>query len=455
MELKEPMQGQDKLRELTSQILAMSKADQAEVLIDVTDSALTRFANSTIHQNVLESNIEVRVRVVYGKKTGVASSNDLSPDALKHTVDTARAIAQLQPDNPEFQSLPTPQPIQAERAQAFVERTANFLPEQRAQVVNVLCKKAKANGVTAAGAFSTSAAEVAVANSLGVFAYHAGTVAEINTVMISDTGSGYAAIAHPDAGKISADAIANEAIDKAMRARNPTELEPGEYTVLLEEYAVQDLLENLADGSFNAQAVQEEISFMRGKMGERVMSDGVTIWDDGLAADTIAMPFDYEGVPKHKVTFVENGIARAVVYDSMTAARDKVLSTGHSLPAPNSAGPQAMHMAMAPGDKSKQELIKSIERGVWVTRFWYTRIVHPLQVIVTGTTRDGTFLIENGEVTRPVRNFRFTTSYLDALNHVSGIGRETKLLYDDWEHTACRVPAIVVGKFNFTGTTQF
>ncbi len=447
------MLGQDKIRELTNQILAMSKADQAEVLIDVNDSALTRFANSYIHQNVAETNVQVRVRVVYGKKIGVASSNDLSPDSLKHTVDTARAIAQLQPDNPEFKSLPSPQPIQ--NVEAFVERTANFSPDQRAQVVNVLCKKAKENGVVAAGAFSTNAFEIAVANSLGVFAYHPATYAEINTVMMADSGSGYAALTHQDAGAIDAHAIANQAIDKAIRARNPTDLEPGEYTVLLEEYAVQDFLDFLAYLSFNAQAVQEERSFMRGKIGEKVMSDSVTIWDDGHAADTIAIPFDYEGVPRQKVTFVENGIARGVVYDTPTAQKEGRASTGHSLPAPNSFGPFAMHMFMAPGDKSKQEIIKGIERGVWVTRFWYTRVVHPMQVLMTGMTRDGTFLIENGEVTRPVRNFRFTTSYLDALNHVCGIGSETKLLYDDWSHASRRVPAIVVDGFKFTGSTQF
>lgn len=447
------MLGEGKIRELTQQILGMSKADQAEVIITTKDAALTRFANSAIHQNVSETNVQVRVRVVYGKKIGVASSNLLDPESLKQTVDTARTIAQLQPDNFEFKSLPAPQPIRP--VEAYVERTANYTPDQRAQVVSAICKKAKANGVVAAGAFSTSASELAVANSLGVFAYHPGTVAEVDTVMMTDTGSGYAALAHQDAGKISGEQIANEAIDKAMRARNPSDLDPGEYTVLLEEYAVQDLLDYLNYLSFNAQAVQEETSFMRGKFGEKVMSDSVTIWDDGNAADTIGMPFDFEGVPKQKVVFVENGIARGVTYDSATAQKDGVPSTGHSLPAPNSQGPYAMQMFMAPGDKTKAEMIKGIARGVWVTRFWYTRVVHPLHVLMTGMTRDGTFLIENGQVTRPVKNFRFTTSYLDALNHVQAIGRETKLLYDDWGQAARRVPAVLVDGFKFTGTTQF
>lgn len=447
------MLGHEKVRELTSQVLAMSKADQTEVIFQGTDSALTRFANSYIHQNVAESNTEVRMRVVYGKKVGVASSNDLSPDALKRTVETARAIAMLQPDNPEFKSLPGPQPIQ--NVEAFVERTANFSPEQRAQVVSVLCKKAKEKSVIAAGAFSTTSFETAVANSLGVFAYHPGTVADINTVMMADSGSGYASFVHSDAGKVNAEAIANEAIDKALRARNPIDLEAGDYTVLLEEYAVTDVLDFLAFLSFSALAVQEERSFMKGKIGEKVMSDSVTLWDDGLSGDVIALPFDFEGVPRQKVTFVENGVARGVVYDTATAEKEGKLSTGHSLPAPNSLGPYSMHMFMGPGSTPKHEMIKSVERGVWVTRFWYTRVVHPMKVLITGMTRDGTFLIEKGEVTRPVKNFRFTTSYLDALNNVRAIGSETKLMRDDWSSASRRVPALLVDGFRFTGVTQF
>jgi predicted Zn-dependent protease len=451
------MLGADKVKEITSQVLAISKADQTEVIFQGMDSSLTRFANSLIHQNVAETNTQIRVRVVYGKegapkKIGVASSNDLSPDALKRTVDTARAIAQLQPENPQFKSLPAPQPIQ--NVEAFVERTAIFSPEQRAQVVNVLCKKAKERGVVAAGAFNTLAFEIAVANSLGVFAYHPGTIADINTVMLSDTGSGYASFTHQDAKMVDAEAIAAEAIEKAQKARNPEPIEPGEYTVLLEEYAVDDILGFLAFLSFSALAVQEERSFMRGKFGEKVMGDNVTLWDDGLSPDILPLPFDFEGVPRQKVTFVENGIARGIVYDTTTADKEGKASTGHSLPAPNSFGPIAGHMFMAPGSAPKSEMIKAVERGIWVTRFWYTRVVHPMQVLITGMTRDGTFLIENGAVTRPIKSLRFTTSYLDALNRVKAISRETKLFRDDWSNASRRVPALLIEGFRFTGVTQ-
>ena len=445
------MLGESKIREIANQVFALSKAEQTEVIFHGSDSALTRIANSYIHQNVAESNSEIRVRVVYGKKVGVASSNDLSPEAIKRTVDTARAIAQLQRENPEFRSLPTPQPVST--VPAVSDTTLNSTPDQRAQIMKILCQKAKEKGVTAAGALSTTSQELAVANSLGVFAYHPSTFAELNTVMMSDTGSGYAAFTHQDVRKINAEAIANEAIDKAVRARNPTALEPGAYTVLLEEAAVLDFLDFLAMVAFSAQAVQEDRSFMKGRLGERVMSDLVSIWDDGCSPNTLSLPFDFEGVPRQKVMFVENGIARGVVYDTLTAQRESKSSTGHSLPAPNTTGPFAMHMFMAPGDTAKSEMLKSVERGVWITRFWYTRTVHPMKVLVTGMTRDGTFLIENGAVTRPLKNFRFTTSYLDALNNVRAISRETKLFQHDWSGAARTTPALLVDGFQFTGVT--
>jgi len=446
------MLGPNKLSEIANQIFSFSKADQTEVIVRATDAALTRFANNYIHQNVAESNVEVRVRVVYGKRIGVASCNDLSPDSLKRTVETARAIAQRQRENPEFQSLPAPQPIQ--HIEAYVDATANYTPEQRAHVVNVLCKKAKEKGVVAAGAFTTTAFEIAVANSLGVFAYHPATYADINTVMMTDTSSGYASFTHQDARAVNAEALANQAVDKALRGRNPILLEPGEYTVLLEEAAVTDILDFLNYVAFSALAVQEDRSFMKGKLGQKVMDERVTIFDDGLAPDMIALPFDYEGVPRQRVTFIENGIARGLVYDTATAQRDGVASTGHSLPAPNTMGPFAMHMAMKPGNQSKDEMIQSIERGVLVTRFWYTRVVHPMKVLITGMTRDGTFLIENGEIKQPIKNLRFTTSYLDALNHVRAIGNTTQLFFDDWSNASRRVPAMVVDGFRFTGSTQ-
>ena len=175
--------------------------------------------------------------------------------------------------------------------------------------------------------------------------------------------------------------------------------------------------------------------------------------DDGYDPSGLPLPFDFEGVPKYRVDLIKAGVANAVVYDSYTATREGKSSTGHALPAPNTQGPFPLNMFMQPGNSTKEEMVKSTKRGILVTRFWYTRPVDDLKVIVTGTTRDGTFLIEDGEVKQPVRNMRFTTSYLDALSNTLAIGKATKL--ESSGFGASRVPAIKVAKFHFTGVTQY
>jgi predicted Zn-dependent protease len=228
-------------------------------------------------------------------------------------------------------------------------------------------------------------------------------------------------------------------------------LQPGDYTVILEEYAVADMLAFLGFLGFSAQAVHEGRSFM--KLGEQVVGDNVTIWDDGLDSSGLPMPFDFEGVPKSRLTLIEKGIARAVVHDSYTAGKEGKTSTGHALPAPNTMGPLPLNMFMATGEHSKEEMLASTKKGIWVTRFNYTRPVHPLKVVVTGTTRDGTFLIENGELAKPIKNLRFTQSYLDALSRVEMLGNSARLV-TGFLGSSC-VPALKIGAFTFTGATQF
>lgn len=446
------MIGPERSREIAQVALGASKADQAEVILLSTDSQLTRFANNHIHQNVAESNASLRVRVVLGKRIGVAEGNDLSAEGIRRAVETARVIAQLQPENPEFEGLPPPRPITS--VDAFARATADCSPETRALLVRSVCQQATANKLTAAGAFKTEAYELVVANSLGTFAYHQGTLADLHTVMMGDSASGYASAASFDVRNLSSEQVARTAIDKAVHSRNPIALQPGEYTVILEPAAVSDVLEYLGMHAFNALAVQEDRSFMKDHLGEKLMSEAITIGDNGLNADMLPIPFDFEGVPRQPVIFVENGVAHAVVYDSATAAKEGKQSTGHSLPAPNAIGPLPMHTYLAAGTATLEEMISSVTRGVLVTRFWYTRTVHPLHVTMTGMTRDGTFLIEHGQVTLPIKNMRFTTSYLEAMKNVRMVGRETALVRDDWGGRNFRAPAVLLDGFNFTGVTQ-
>ena len=445
------MLGEKKMHEIAKRVLSLSAADQTEVIIMSGDSELTRFANSYIHQNVAERNAELRVRTVEGKKIGVASINDLSPQALERVVERAVAIAKLQPENPDFISLPSPAPIA--KVEAFDEATAAFSPEARAKAVGVICRQAVDEGLVASGAFTTGAGEMAVANSLGVFAYHATTSAGINTVVMSDDSSGYAEATAWKVGEINTEAIGNEAVEKALRSRNPRDLPPGRYPVVLEEYAVTDFISMLSYLGFGALSVQEGRSFMIDNFGKKIMSDAISIWDDGLDPTGLPMPFDFEGVPRQRIDLIKEGVAEAVVYDSYTAGKEGKASTGHGLPSPNTFGPIPAHTFMAPGESSKEEMLASMERGLWVTRFHYTRPVHPKLVIITGMTRDGTFLVEKGEIAYPIKNLRFTQSYLEALANVEAVSRETRLQQSWFGGT--RTPALKVAEFEFTGATEF
>ena len=449
------MLGEKRIKEITDRILTLSEADQTEVVVLGTDSYLTRFANNIIHQNVSESNVEVRVRAVLGKRVGVASINSLADEALQKVVENAITVARFQPENPEFKSLPEPVPIPP--AEGFVERTASYAPEQRARGVKAICDQAAAAGLNAAGAFSTAAREIAVANSLGIFAYHPSTLATLTTVIMGEDSSGYSFAASMNVDEIDPEALGREAVDKALRSRGPVEIEPGEYTVILEEYAVTDMLFILDYLGFSALAVQEGRSFMGGRFGEKIVGDNVTIWDDGRDPRTVVLPFDFEGVPKQRLELITSGVAKGVAYDTFTAGREEgKQSTGHALPAPNTSGPLPINLLMATGEATKEDMLRSTERGIWVTRFHYTNPVHPLKTVFTGMTRDGTFLIEHGEITRPLKNLRFTQSILEALSNVEMIGRESKLWVDDWSGlVGVRAPALKIARFNFTGVTEF
>nr|MBC7243753.1 TldD/PmbA family protein [Chloroflexota bacterium] len=445
------MLGPERMKRIAQRVLAYSIAEQTEVLLFSEETYLTRFANSHIHQNVAERNVRVHVRAVLGKKVGVASGNDFSEFALDRVTEKAVEIALLQPENPDFHSLPSPKPIPA--VNAFVQATAEFTPEQRAKAVAAICQLSKENGLVASGAFTTASSEIAVSNSLGVFAYAPSTVADLTTVIMSDDSSGYAGATSLDVREINAEQIGREAVDKALRSRNPHAIEPGEYTVILEEYAVAEMLSYLSYLGFSALAVQEGRSFMANKFGQRITGYNISIWDDGLDGSGLPMPFDFEGVPKQRVDLIADGVAKAVVYDSYTANKEGKESTGHALPAPNPYGPLPGHLFMKAGTDSKAQMLASVEQGLWVTRFHYVNPVHPLKTILTGMTRNGTFWIEHGEIKGATKNLRFTQNILEALSNVRMISAETKLR--SGFYGGVRVPALCIERFSFTGVTEF
>ncbi|NOZ27228.1 MAG: TldD/PmbA family protein [Chloroflexi bacterium] len=444
--------GEQRIKALVDQVLRASQAEHTEVIVFVYDSQLTRFANNGIHQNVAERDVSVRVRAIVGNRQGVASTNDLSPAGIAGVAETALALARLQPeadDPPPLADATAPASLDA----GFDEATAACSAARRAEAVRVMCALAKDAGLIASGLVGTETLETVVANDQGLFAYDRGSVAEMKATVMSDDSSGTAEEAAWRLGDLDPEAIGREAVERAVRGRNPRPLPAGTYPVVLECYAVADMLSHLGILGFNALAVQEGRSFLEGKIGQTVMHPSVSIWDDATDPTGLPRAYDWEGVRKRRLSLVEAGVARGVVYDLATARKDGVESTGHGLPAPNPRGPIPGHMFMAPGEATVEEMIAGMDRGLYVSTFHYTRAVHPKWTVVTGMTRDGTYWIEGGEIAYPVRNLRFTQSYVDALAHVEAVGRETRLIRS-WQG-GCRVPAIRVSEFTFTGTTEF
>jgi predicted Zn-dependent protease len=443
--------GREKIGAIMQDALRRSTAEETEVVLLGRSGALTRFANSEVHQNVYEDNAELRVRAVIGTRVGVATTNDLSESGLQDVVERAHAIAARQPENPEFPGLPAPAPIPGVPSNAA--STASASPGLRAKGAKTVCDLALEHGLNASGAFSTDAHEIAVANSRGVDAYELRTLASLKTVIRADQdGSGYAEQTSVSVEDLDPEAVGREAVEKALRSRQPGDLEPGAYPVLLQEYAVGDLVDFLGFMGFGALSYQEGHGFMAGRLGQKLVSEQISIWDDGLDPNGAPHGFDYEGVPKQRVDLIQNGIAMGVVYDSQTAAREGRASTGHALPAPNTWGPFPMHVFMATGQTSTDSMLRGIRRGLWITRFWYVNVVHPRQGVLTGMTRDGTFVIEDGELARPVRNLRFTQNVLETLSRTVAVGTRRARL-GGFSGVTC-VPALHLGSFAFTGVSS-
>lgn len=436
--------------EICEQALAASPADHTEVVLTAGRQELTRFAGNQIHQNVAEQDHGVRVRAVIGKRIGVATSNEVSEQGVAETVEAACKLARLAEPTAEFISLPEPQQMPEEVR--GVPRTAQFGPAERAEAVREVVTVAEEAEQSASGAFSVGAGAVAVANSLGTRAFDELTSASLRMVFAGDDSSGFAHTVSSDTADIDAEALARVAAEKCALSAHPVEVEPGAYDVVLEEEAVGDMVQMLGFFGFGAMGYQEERSPLCGRLGEKVCGESVSIWDDGLDERGLRRSFDFEGVPKQRVELITSGVAAGLVYDSFTAGRDPdgdKTSTGHAGPAPNPWGPMPSNLFVACGDADPEQMVASVERGLLVTRFHYTNVLHPKQSVLTGMTRDGTFLIEGGEIVGGVKNLRFTQSILEALGRVEMIGAEGKLLGGIW------TPAMKIREFDFSGATEF
>jgi PmbA protein len=435
-------------------VLEHAGGAEAEVLVGQQDGSLTRFANSEIHQNVTEHSVSMRVRVIEsGGRAGVASTNQLDEKSMREVLARARQVARAQAPLEDLPPLPGPSEI---TPLPMVAATAESSPEGRAEMVRVMCSRADAASVRAFGLVSAGVTTYTLANTTGLMVSSPRCVAQARMVAMDGAGaSGFGARTSQSVDELEVENVAAEAVDRAVRYRDPVTLDPGQYPIVMEEEGIGELIEYMAYIGFGALAVEEGRSFMR--PGERVTGENIHIWDDGLDAGGLPIPFDFEGMPKRRAELIREGIAVGLVHDLATARRAGVQSTGHGLPAPNPEGPMATNVYLEAGTAaSKDELCAGIRRGIWVTRLWYVNVVEPTQSVLTGMTRDGTFLIENGQVTRPVKNMRFTQSIMEAFAGCSAATARTRLTGgSDYGFTAAfRVPAMRLDSFNFTSATK-
>ena len=392
----------------------------AEVTVTEDSAALTRFANGAIHQSVADRVLRMRLRLLHQDRCGVAEMQVDGPDAAAALVRTADQIRAHSPSGEQVPLYPPDGGSDAETG--YSAATAEVTPEARAEQIGAVCAAATAKGQQAFGALETAVTAMAMVSTAGLRRSARHSVAELIAVSRGANGSAYAARHAADATAIDAAEVAAEVTDRATRNQDAQPMPPGAYEVVLSPYAVAEMIEYLGLMGMGALAVLENRSFMR--IGERLMSDSVTITDDPGVPALAPLPFDEEGASTRPVTLVERGVCRAVVHDSVTAAECGVSSTGSSFAQPNTEGPLPRYLCMREGDSDPGAMIAACKRGLLITRFWYVRPVQPLATIITGMTRDGTFMIEDGHLAGPVSDLRFTQGIVDALADVRAVSSE-------------------------------
>jgi PmbA protein len=455
----------ERASEIFQRIQKHSSADEVEAYFYGGRSALTRFANNVIHQNVAEENYGVSVRTVFGGRTARASTNRLDEESLRRVVRASEDLAKVQHPDPDL----LPMPAEGGKSSApvpsrYYAETAALTPEDRAAGVSRIVGVARQHKLTTAGIFSNSEYAEGIFNSPGLRDWHTQTSAEISITMLGESSSGWQKANSPDVRDLDSLALAEVASRKAVESAAPREIAAGKYTVILEPAAVLDIV-GFMFWDFAGQAILDERSFLNNRIGTRLFGENVNIWDDVTHPLQSGAPYDGEGMRRQRVQLVERGVVKRVVYARGTAEKMKksryaakvgpIGPTGHGFLLPNEMGEMPANIVFARPENSQtvEQMAASTERGVLVTRLWYIREVEPYEKILTGMTRDGTFLIENGKIQAGVRNFRFNESLLHMLSNVEAMS--TPVRASGEESFDMVVPAMKVKDFNFTEVTKF
>jgi len=466
------MLARDQAADIFDRIKKLSSADEVEVLISGGRFALTRFANNVIHQNVEDENHVVSVRTVFGGRTARAFTNKFDDDSLRRVVASSESLAKVQ--HPDSDLLPMPDSREAWAGEApaatrvlptrHFEETASITPQLRADGVKKIVGVAQKHRLTTAGIYSSSESVEGIFNSRGLTEWHTQTLAEVSITMLGGDSSGWQKSNSPDVNDLDPLTLAETAAQKALDSAKPAEIPAGKYTVIFEPAALLDIV-GFMFFDYSGMAILDQRSFLSGRIGTQLFGENVTIWDDVTHPLQTGSPFDGEGMRRRRVPLVENGVVRRVVYARATAQRMQhseykdnvgpIEATGHGFALPNETGEMPLNIVFAaPKDpQTLGQMIASTERGVLVTRLWYIREVDPYEKIVTGMTRDGTFLVENGRAVRGVRNFRFNQSLIHMLSNVEAMSVPVRSCGE--ESFDMVVPAVKIRDFNFTEVTRF
>jgi predicted Zn-dependent protease len=444
-------------------VRATAGADaEATVIVNRQEQALTRFANSYIHQNVADASTSVRLRLHLDGRTATGATTVIGGDALRDLVERTVTASRLSPLDPGWPGLAPP--AATATAGSADEATAHASPAERADRVAAFV--AAIGDLTGAGYCRTIHHAAAFANSAGQSVSGATTEAAMDGIARTASSDGVARLASTRLADIDGAVLGARAAAKARASADPVELPPGRYEVVMEHAAVVDLLVNLAVWGFNGRAAAERRSFV--ELGAQQMDVTVTLVDDATAPGRIGLPFDPEGTPKRRLELVEAGVSRAVAHDRRTARMAGTESTGHGVPGAATWGAFPLNLTLvaggdgdgavsevdgAPADSSVAALVANVERGLLVTDSWYTRVLDPRPLVVTGLTRNGVWLIEHGEIVRPVRDLRFTQAYPQALapGNVLGVGTHAIAIPGDWGAESFVAPALHLAAWNYTG----
>jgi predicted Zn-dependent protease len=454
--------------DIFDRIRRFSSADEVEAIFTASRFALTRFANNTIHQNVEEENSIVSIRANFAGRTARATANQFDDESLRRAVAASENLARVQAPDPDLLPMPTSDEANAAgegaRATRFFHETASIAPGDRAEVVKSIVALAGKHKLTTAGIYSNSESEEGIFNSRGLANWHRQTLAEISITMLAEDSSGWQKANSPDVSNLDPTRLAETAAQRAVESAHPREIAPGKYTVILEPAAVLDIV-GFMFWDYSGVAILDQRSFLNDRIGSRLFGENINICDDVAHPLQAGSPFDGEGMRRQRVQLVENGVVKRVVYARATAQKMKksenaakvgpIEPTGHGFPLPNEVGEMPMNIVFGVPEnpRSVENMIASTERGVLVTRLWYIREVDPYEKIVTGMTRDGTFLVENGKIQCGLRNFRFNQSLISMLSNVEAMSVPVRASGE--ESFDMVVPAMKVREFNFTEATTF